>query len=266
MPTVTPTPARGKPFFSVSLHFTNHTLNPYEVALVAALQAFSQRNGYCWPSVDTLATLTKMSKRKLLTTRQALEDKGVIKTIHRKSKDGGNLSNTYEINLYACVNLSPGECTTCTTPPATTCTPPVHDVHPKYESKERAKTGKAVIARILEVVTFPGGQKWPFSGVSASHRRAAGRIAEHYAEIAKESGEGAAGEAWENDVKLVAEWQERCRLEAAKDLSRLLSSWHDLAGRALMRRSEAGGWASDGKIVDAVEAFTGSDADEEAAR
>lgn len=70
--------------------------NPSDTLMLLALADFADHTGYCWPGVDTLARMCRVSRRSAQRTLRRLEDEGFIKVV---VKGHGRLSNRYQMDL-----------------------------------------------------------------------------------------------------------------------------------------------------------------------
>ena len=98
-------------------------LPPTETLLMLALADFADQNGRCWPSKETLAHRSRVSKRTVDKYIKRLAEDGWLKV----ESMGGRKSNIYYLNIdkiYAEGNRQP--CKTCTPEIA----PTVQDLHP----------------------------------------------------------------------------------------------------------------------------------------
>lgn len=97
-----------------------------EAALVAALDAFSDKDGWCWPSQGTLATMLKKSRPWVIETMKALVGMGIIEKQSRKSPDGNTITCMYRV-----LHDSFRECQQDDTP----CQPTDHPCQPTDTNK-----------------------------------------------------------------------------------------------------------------------------------
>ncbi len=72
-------------------------LGPAALRVLAALGTFSDKDGWCWPSLTTLAT--QLSTRRQVVQRhvQELAKLGYIEIQHQNRSDGGNAANRYRL-------------------------------------------------------------------------------------------------------------------------------------------------------------------------
>lgn len=74
-------------------------LDAYTKALLHALNYHCNKNLQCWPSVETLAKESGMSKRNIFRRLKILQDKNIITIIERKNSKGHKMTSIYQINL-----------------------------------------------------------------------------------------------------------------------------------------------------------------------
>lgn len=88
-----------RPFVMVYHDFLESDLldNHYQKLVYIYLKKFADSKNQCFPSVKTLAKLTKISVNKVKTTLAELEQKGVIIKENRVRPDGGKSSNRYTL-------------------------------------------------------------------------------------------------------------------------------------------------------------------------
>lgn len=88
-----------RPFIMVYHDFLDSELldNHYQKLLYVYLKKFADSKNQCFPSVKTLAKLTKISVNKVKITLAELEQKGVISKENRTRPDGGKSSNLYTL-------------------------------------------------------------------------------------------------------------------------------------------------------------------------
>ena len=91
-----------RPFIIVYHDFLDNTLltDTYEIVLFIALKKFADDKNQCFPSLEKLSKITRMSRRKIQDTLKELEKKHVIGIEKRSRKDGGNTSNLYTLYDY----------------------------------------------------------------------------------------------------------------------------------------------------------------------
>lgn len=81
---------------NVILDHYGQKLGPYGLAVYMALCRFADKDDQdCFPSQETIAKLTGMSKPKVIDRLKLLKKLGLIDWHHRKRKDGGQTSNMY---------------------------------------------------------------------------------------------------------------------------------------------------------------------------
>jgi predicted transcriptional regulator len=77
--------------------FDNYDLNPYELAVYFCFCRMSNNStGSCFPSLQTIATKTKMSKPKVITSINGLMGKGLVEKTSRY-REKKHISNLYAI-------------------------------------------------------------------------------------------------------------------------------------------------------------------------
>lgn len=88
-----------RPFVMVYHDFLESDLldNHYQKLVYIYLKKFADSKNQCFPSVKTLAKLTKISVNKVKTTLAELEQKGVIIKENRVRPNGGKSSNRYTL-------------------------------------------------------------------------------------------------------------------------------------------------------------------------
>lgn len=96
----------GTGFAAIPTYLRGH-LNPYQIAVYAALMWRHGANGAIFPSHDRIAKDSGMSRRKVVTTLQSLRDMGLVTWEAVQRPNGAATSNRYAIHLR----------------------PPVHEVH-----------------------------------------------------------------------------------------------------------------------------------------
>lgn len=74
-------------------------VSPSAVLVYKILLEYANRNTWsCFPSINTLAKDSKLSKRTVIRQLKVLETKGLILKIPRKRENNGNTSNMYFFN------------------------------------------------------------------------------------------------------------------------------------------------------------------------
>ena len=88
-----------RPFIMIYQDFLESELldNYYQKLLYVYLKKFADSKNQCFPSIKTLAKLTKISANKVKKTLIELEQKGVISKENRIRPDGGKSSNIYTV-------------------------------------------------------------------------------------------------------------------------------------------------------------------------
>jgi DNA-binding GntR family transcriptional regulator len=104
-----------------------------EQAVYLWISFHSNQDGECFPSVQTLAEETKMSRRQIFYALKSMEDKGIIRRNNRKGS-----SSIYQI-IVGRTNPPVQE---VHTPRAHSAHPPVQEVHTELNSVELNKITK----------------------------------------------------------------------------------------------------------------------------
>lgn len=79
----------------------SHDLSRSEaLSLLALAHRHNAKTGRCDPSFQTLSKMVNLSKRSVISAIQSLEDKGLICTIQRKTKQG-QITNQYRLGSEA---------------------------------------------------------------------------------------------------------------------------------------------------------------------
>lgn len=87
-----------RPFIMIYHDFLdNELLTLHEKMVFIALMKFADSNGQCFPSLKKLASIARISKRKVQDTLQSLEQKHIISIESRSRGDGGKSSNLYTL-------------------------------------------------------------------------------------------------------------------------------------------------------------------------
>jgi len=99
-----------RPFVMVYHDFLDSDLldSHYQKIVYIGLKKYADDKNQCFPSIKTLAKLTKISENKVRSTLAELEEKGVIAVASRTREDGGTSSNLY--TLYDFADLWKAEC------------------------------------------------------------------------------------------------------------------------------------------------------------
>lgn len=91
----------------VSIEAINWALNlnlpPSPKLVTIVLANYTNENGQCWPSFETIAKKTSLSRRSVISQIAYLEKNGILKKIKRHD----SASNIYELNLNTSENISP---------------------------------------------------------------------------------------------------------------------------------------------------------------
>ncbi len=74
-------------------------ITPSELLVLTAIGAFVNGKNECWPSVPTLAKMSKVSKRAAQYCIRELAKKKIIKVTEQESSKTGNKSNLYKITV-----------------------------------------------------------------------------------------------------------------------------------------------------------------------
>jgi len=87
------------PFFQVPDELVkDERTGVYHLAMFCAIAMHANKQGCAWPSINRLAKLTGMSRRKAIDVIEELQALGWLKVIHRQDEiRGGNASNIYEL-------------------------------------------------------------------------------------------------------------------------------------------------------------------------
>lgn len=90
-----------RPFVMVYHDFLeSDILTVYEKMVFIALKKFANGNAQCFPSLNKLADITRISKRKVQDTLKSLEKKHIISIESRSREDGGDTSNLYILHDF----------------------------------------------------------------------------------------------------------------------------------------------------------------------
>lgn len=74
-------------------------ITPSELLVLTAIGAFVNGKNECWPSVSTLARMSKVSRRSVQYCIRELARKKIIKVTEQESSKTGNKSNLYKITV-----------------------------------------------------------------------------------------------------------------------------------------------------------------------
>jgi DNA-binding transcriptional MocR family regulator len=77
------------------------SLHPYQQVIMAWLCKHANNDGYCFPSLATLAEECGMSKRSIIRHLEELEKMQYIKKNQRHTNEGDNTSNMYQVVLQS---------------------------------------------------------------------------------------------------------------------------------------------------------------------
>jgi Helix-turn-helix domain len=72
---------------------------PFTKLLLLALNSFVDANGECWPSIETLMTMTAMSRNSVIRKVKLLAEHGVIINAERFDSNGRQTSNKYRLEF-----------------------------------------------------------------------------------------------------------------------------------------------------------------------
>lgn len=111
----------------------NLNLPPSPKLVTIVLANYTNENGQCWPSFETIAKKTSLSRRSVISQISFLEERGVL----RKIKRHDSASNIYELNLRSSENISPAKGNTGSetiSPPSEAISPEV--VKPFHQGSE----------------------------------------------------------------------------------------------------------------------------------
>ena len=75
-------------------------LGPYGIAVYHCLMSFADQDGICWPSYQTIANLTGMSRPTVIKTIAKLIDLGILSKAERR-KGQRQSSNSYHLTSKA---------------------------------------------------------------------------------------------------------------------------------------------------------------------
>ena len=90
-----------RPFVMVYQDFLeSEKLDIYEKMIFIILKRFADDKSQCFPSLNKLAKISGLSKRKIQDTLKKLENKNIIKIEHRTKSDGSLSSNIYTLYDY----------------------------------------------------------------------------------------------------------------------------------------------------------------------
>lgn len=155
-------------------------IGAYEIAVYSVLAMYADNDGYCYPSVATIAAHLECSVRQVKKVLGILAELKIVHILPRYGKDGSQTSNLYRIEKYP-EKTGLAECGDGTqsgdgeeqgettlppvhivhTPrahsagtPCTLCTPPVHIVHTNYN--QLTKTNRTNINPLSPLNGNPG--------------------------------------------------------------------------------------------------------------
>lgn len=99
---------------------------------LAVLSTFADPDGYCWPSVRTIAERASLSERSVQYALRNLEVVGALIVQRRANDNGGNSSNGYWITGY---DIAPGVVQSLREGDADIARGVVHPLHPNIPNK-----------------------------------------------------------------------------------------------------------------------------------
>lgn len=76
------------------------SLSSHDKLVLTILASYADQQGYCWPSVATLAADASVSERQVQYCLKALRDVGALEVIPRTKPDGSDASNGYWLLGY----------------------------------------------------------------------------------------------------------------------------------------------------------------------
>lgn len=79
-----------------------------EKSVLVALAHRADKNGYCYPGIEMIATMTGASRRTVIRAIQGLDEKNLITRERRHRSNGSRTSTSYTLNLSATMAHSPG--------------------------------------------------------------------------------------------------------------------------------------------------------------
>lgn len=79
-----------------------------EKSVLVALAHRADKNGYCYPGIEMIATMTGASRRTVIRAIQGLDEKNLITRERRHRSNGSRTSTSYTLNLSATMTHSPG--------------------------------------------------------------------------------------------------------------------------------------------------------------
>lgn len=104
-----------------------------EKSVLVALAHRADKDGYCYPGIEMIATMTGASRRTVMRAIQGLDEKKLITRERRHRSNGSRTSTSYTLNLSATLTHSLSATVTpsehepkchCDTPLSATVTPP----------------------------------------------------------------------------------------------------------------------------------------------
>lgn len=79
-----------------------------EKSVLVALAHRADKNGYCYPGIEMIATMTGASRRTVIRAIQGLDEKNLITRERRHRSNGSRTSTSYTLNLSATMSHNPG--------------------------------------------------------------------------------------------------------------------------------------------------------------
>lgn len=70
-----------------------------EKSVLAFLAHLANRDGICWPRVETIAEGTGFCRRTVIRSMQSLESRGLLTRTGRTGQHGGKASNLYALQV-----------------------------------------------------------------------------------------------------------------------------------------------------------------------
>lgn len=80
--------------------YLNNDLTSTDIRVYIAIQGFANKDGYCYPSIEKIASICGVKRRTIERSLKRLEESDVLKREKRIDKKGGYTSNGYYLNLY----------------------------------------------------------------------------------------------------------------------------------------------------------------------
>src|SRR5690625_193457 len=94
---------QGEPAMSISaLNWAFELDLPHaEKSVLVALAHRADKDGYCYPGIEMIATMTGASRRTVIRAIQGLDEKNLITRERRHRSNGSRTSTSYTLNLSA---------------------------------------------------------------------------------------------------------------------------------------------------------------------